>query len=232
MGGRMCNLLNDSLSDPFVRFIVGIKGYKDKRDNNLMNVMARIKAEAGLILDTNWYLFGYRHSPTPTTYRQALPKSREPVDLVFVPQISDCRLWKTVSKNGKNPYPDLRGKISKLPHKKNAVLKQEEGSWLRVIPNHFRVWDDRWYDKTAKSKYYGLVIKDLEIYSYGEWFLNPEGYSLHSNRNKTMTRNQRGGLVYRRKKEYSEDKELFPVIGKAKLIYPYSVRLYKPEFNS
>jgi len=224
MGGRMCNLLNDSLSDPFVRFIAGIKGYKDPLDTNLMVVMARIKAEAELT-DRNWNLFGYRRSPKPATYRQALPKSREPVDLVFVPQTVDCDLWEAA---GKDPF-HLERKISRSPSKWNAVLKQEEGSWPRVIPDHFRIWDDRWYDKTAKSKYYGLVIKDLEIYSHGEWFLNPAGCSLHSNRNKTMKRSQRGGLVYRRKKEYSESKNPFPVIGKAKLIYPYSVRLYPPE---
>jgi hypothetical protein len=224
----MVSLLNDSLSDPFVRFIAGIKGYKDKQDTDLMVLMARIKAEAELT-DRNWNLFGYRRSPEPITYRQVLSKSREPVDIVFIPQSFDEELWK---KAGKNPFPDLRGKISRLPCKRTAVLKEKEGSWPSVIPDHFRIWEGRWYNGIAKSNYYGLVIKDLELYSHGEWFLNPKGCSLRSNRKKTMTMSQRGGFVYRRKKEYSKSSELFPVIGKAKLIYPYSVRLYKPDFNS
>jgi len=201
------------LTNQIVIMKVGIEGY-DGYDDNLIQLFSRLMAEEKVVKE-KYNLFGYQKAPD-RKYIQKYIKNKKSINVLFIPNKTDPIMnirWET--KNLKK----YKLKKTRDPHSWNRM---EEINGKTQIPKEVNIWG-----ANTKKKYFGLVIRDLKVYSQGAFKLNLLDYE-HIKTGKTINKyhGQNPTLILKKDKPAKRKLE-YDVIATAKLVYPYTAQLFK-----
>ncbi len=211
-------IINDSLTDRFVYVVAGTAYYGNETDSDIVKLFARLRAE-GRLTKENWHTFGYESHPKGPYFRDRLEGD---VDLVFVPQTEDEEEWKRIclAKKG-DVFPENPTNVSRTTVYKNTwhIAKEDRNYWMGDIPRFFSIYN------VKDRNYNALIMKDLELFRYGERYLDALRCVHHSSE-KTLKRNEhRGKQIFKKIQIGGNAQDLIPVIGMGKLVFPYAVKL-------
>ena len=226
--------VNSRLTKKFVYVVAGAADYENEDEESIIDILARLRAEAHLT-ESNWNLYGYQLSPSISYYEKHLVENE--LDVIIVPQNNpqlryptDEDEWKAISKSKKSAeevFPDNPSNVSIQDNNDYtwyldpSELKRKH--WIKEVPRFFQIC----HNKTAI--YYGLVLKNLTLYKYGDlWFDGSccRYYTTHTNFERKIAHSLQ---IYEMLDTQHSEPEYIPVIATAKLIHPYSVRLIHPK---
>lgn len=183
-----------------------------------------------------FYPFGYEGDYTASKVRSLLDrqivKSGRPlqtIDVVFSPTEAAFRSWKNAC--NKNSFPQA---FDLGPKNKSWRYMDVPVNGQCLIPERYAVWGDE------PTPYYGLLIKDIEIFTdpKDERGINLRSYRMMREDNEEgwelrgMWRLKSAIPCFRFGKLSEFPKRPEPVIAEATLVHPYAVQLSrKPILN-
>ncbi len=226
--------INSELSPKFVYVVAGLRGYRNKYDDKITTLFARMRAESRLT-EGNWYLFGYRNQVTSRYYRRHL--GGDECDVVFVPQkrkrsdgLTDQREWRRECERKQSIeviFPENpTNATTEDEHRKTWYLSPLcRTEKIPEVPRFF------WLYKRRGEKYRGLVIKNLRLFRYGERWLDGSQCKYFTTGTPFRRRYGRSLNIYTDLKAPGYTEKLIPVIAMATLFPPYSVDLVPPEMQ-
>jgi hypothetical protein len=211
-------IINDTLTDRFVYVVAGTAYYGNETDSDIVKLFARLRAE-GRLTKENWHTFGYEVRPKGQYFRDRLDGD---IDLVFVPQTSDEEEWKRICFTTMGEiFPENPTNVTKTTVYKNTwhIAKEDRNYWMGDIPRFFSIYNKKDRDYNA------LIMKDLELFRYGERYLDALR-CVHYTTGTTLKRDEhRGKEIFEKVQLDGESQDLIPVIGMAKIVFPYAVKL-------